>query len=365
MLAIDAALPDFSLPGIDGKRHTPKEYAAAKVLAVVFESNHCPASIAYEQRVHDLYDKYRKQGVHVVAINPNNPKAVRLNELGFTDMSDSFEEMKVRAAFMQMAWPYLYDGETQAVSKSFGAVATPHIFVFDQDRKLRYQGAIDDSRAVAQVKQRYAADAIDAVLAGRPVAVTESRALGCTTKWLETSVDGVEQEMKTIQAAEVTMTPVDSAGLKAFRDNAASKKTVLVSFWQVDNKASQAQFEPLQTTYRMYAGSKRPMDVVTISTDPASKSDGRSRLSQTPVRHDHEPSRRVRQCGRRHGRLRPQVERLAAVHRRHRPRRQGAVSEGGRDRHLRGAPPRPGEHPRRARMARGSRLLPGDTDTDG
>ena len=67
------------------------------------------------------------------------------------------------------------------------------------------------------------------------------------------------------------MTPVDSAGLKAIRDNATSKKTVLVSFWQVDNKVSQAQFEPLQTTYRMYAGSKRPVDVVTISTDPASK----------------------------------------------------------------------------------------------
>jgi hypothetical protein len=99
------------------------------------------ASIAYEQRVDDLYDKYRSQGVQVVGINPNNPKAVRLNELGFTDMTDSFEEMKIRAAFMKLPWPYLYDGETQAVSKTFGAVATPHIFVFDQERKLRYQVA--------------------------------------------------------------------------------------------------------------------------------------------------------------------------------------------------------------------------------
>jgi peroxiredoxin len=271
VLAIGASLPDFSLLGIDGKRHSAKEYAAAKVLAVVFESNHCPASIAYEQRIHDLYDKYRSRGVQIVAINPNNPKAVRLNELGFTDMSDSFEEMKIRAAFMKLPWPYLYDGETQVVSKAFGAVATPHIFVFDQDRKLRYQGAIDDSRAVARVKQRYADDAIDAVLAGRPVGVTESRALGCTTKWLEKSVDGVEKEMKAIQATEVTMAEADSAALKALRDNATSKKTLLVSFWQVDNKVSQAQFEPLQTTYRMYAGSKRPVDVVTVSTDPAAK----------------------------------------------------------------------------------------------
>lgn len=272
VLPIGAALPDFSLLGVDGRRHSPKEYAAARVLAVVFESNHCPASIAYEHRVHELYDKYRSRGVQVVAINPNNPKAVRLNELGFTDMNDSFEEMKLRAAFMQLPWPYLYDGETQAVSKVFGAVATPHIFVFDQDRRLRYQGAIDDSRAAAQVKQRYAADAIEAVLAARPVAVAESRALGCTTKWLEKSVDGVEKEMQAIQATEVKLTMIDPAGLKALRDNATSKKTVLVSVWQAGNKVSQAQFEPLQTTYRMYAGSRRPVDVVTVSTDPAAKS---------------------------------------------------------------------------------------------
>ncbi len=272
VLPIGSPLPDFSLLGIDGKRHSPKEYAGAKVLAVVFESNHCPASIAYEQRVHDLYDKYKSQGLQVAAINPNNPKAVRLNELGFTDMTDSFEEMKIRAAFMQLTWPYLYDGETQAVSKAFGAVATPHIFIFDRERKLRYQGAIDDSRAVAQVKQRYAADAIEAVLAGRPVTVAETRALGCSTKWIEKSVDGVEQEMQKIQATPVTVTPVDGDGLKTLRENATSKKTVLVSFWQLDSRVSQGQFADLQTTYRMYAGSKRPVDVITVSTDPAAKS---------------------------------------------------------------------------------------------
>ena len=91
-------------------------------------------------------------------------------------MSDSFEEMKLRAAFMDLPWLYLYDGETQALSMKMGAVATPHIFIFDQERKLQYQGAIDDSRAVAQVKQRYAANAIDELLAGRPVSVRETRA---------------------------------------------------------------------------------------------------------------------------------------------------------------------------------------------
>ena len=268
VLPIGATLPDFSLLGIDGKRHSPKQYAAAKVLAIAFESNHCPASIAYEQRIHELYDAYRGKGVQIVAINPNNPKAVRLNELGYTDMTDSFEEMKLRAAFMELPWPYLYDGENQALSMKLGAVATPHIFIFDQERKLRYQGAIDDSRAAAQVKERYAANAIDAVLAGRPVPVAETRAIGCSTKWISSSVAGVEAEMKAIQATPVTLSAIDKDGLDALRKNASSQKTLLVSFWQTANRISQDQFADLQTTYRMYAGSKRPMDMVTVSMDP-------------------------------------------------------------------------------------------------
>lgn len=270
VLPIGSALPDFSLLGIDGKPHSPAEYAKSKALAIVFESNHCPASIAYEQRIHDLYTKYRSQGVQVVAINPNNPKAVRLNELGFTDMTDSFEEMKLRAAFMQLPWPYLYDGENQVLSTKFGAVATPHIFVFDQDRKLRYQGAIDDNRAVALAKQHYAADAVEALLAGRPVPVAETRAPGCSTKWMTTSIPGVEDEMKAIQETPVTVSSIDPDGMKALRQNAASNKTLLVSFWRVGDR-SLTQFADLQTTYRMYAGSHRPMDLITVSTDPAAR----------------------------------------------------------------------------------------------
>ena len=289
VLPIGSDLPDNSLLGIDDKRHTLKEYSKARVLVVMFESNHCPASIAYEHRVLDLYERYRGKGVEVVAVNPNNPKAVRLNELGYTDMNDSFEEMKLRAAFMKLTWPYLYDGETQALAQKFGAVATPHIFVFDADRKLRYQGAIDDSRNRLTVKEKYAENAIEALLAGKPVPVAETRAPGCATKWLTTAVTGVEEEMKKIQSTPVTLTPIDADGLKALRANADTKKTMLVSFWQSGNKLSEQQFADLQTTYRMYAGSNRPMDMVTISTDPASRSEAvlaylKSQYATTPNR---------------------------------------------------------------------------------
>ena len=199
--------------------HKSSEYGGTKVLAVVFESNHCPVSQLYESRIEKIYEDYRRKGVTLVAINPNNPKAVRLNELGYTDVTDSLPEMKLRAAFRGIAWPYLYDGETQALSMKFGAVATPHIFLFDQDRKLRYQGRIDDNQREELVKTHDARDALDAMLEGRPVAVAETRAFGCTTKWMSKSQD-VTQEWERIKAEPVTVEMVGAEELKALRANA-------------------------------------------------------------------------------------------------------------------------------------------------
>ena len=96
ILAIGAPAPDFSLPGIDGKNHTLGEYANAKILAVVFESNHCPVSIAYEDRIRQIREDYKNEGVALIAINANNASAVRLNELGYTDMTDDMKDMKTR-----------------------------------------------------------------------------------------------------------------------------------------------------------------------------------------------------------------------------------------------------------------------------
>ena len=139
-----------------------------------------------------------------VAINPNNPKSIRLNELGYTDVTDSLEEMKIRTAFRHIEWPYLYDGETQGVSIKFGVVATPHIYLFDQQRKLQYQGRIDDNQREDLVKSQDARNAIDAMLAGSPVPVTETHAFGCTTKWMSKAT-GVEEEWAKIQAEPVTV----------------------------------------------------------------------------------------------------------------------------------------------------------------
>src|SRR5262245_3601701 len=159
VLPIGAPAPDFALPGVDGRIHKLADYASARILAIVFECNHCPTSQLYEGRIAELYDIYKNKGLMLVAINPNNPKSVRYDELGYTDVTDSLAEMKIRARFRQFTWPYLYDGETQQVSNKFGVVATPHIFLFDQQRRLQYQGRIDDNQREDLVRSHDARDA--------------------------------------------------------------------------------------------------------------------------------------------------------------------------------------------------------------
>src|SRR2546423_14108348 len=167
MLKIGAKAPDFNLPGVDGKNYSLKDFASAKILVVLFTCNHCPTAQYYEPRIKQLVGDYKDKGVAVVAIMPNDPKSVRLDELGWTDLSDSFEEMKIRARDQHFNFPYLYDGDNESVARAYGPVATPHAFVFDGSRKVRYEGAIDDSERMQHVRKHYVRDALDALLAGK------------------------------------------------------------------------------------------------------------------------------------------------------------------------------------------------------
>ncbi len=116
-LPIGSAAPEFQLPGVDGKTYSLSDFAPAKILVVIFTCNHCPTAQAYEGRVARLQADYRDKGVAVVAISPNNAAAVRLDELGYTDLGDSFDDMKVRAKDHNFTYPYLYDGETQSTAR--------------------------------------------------------------------------------------------------------------------------------------------------------------------------------------------------------------------------------------------------------
>src|SRR2546427_5869752 len=168
-LPIGSPAPDFALPGVDGKTHKLADYAASPLLAIVFTCNHCPTAQLYEDRIKRIAADYRSKGVALVAIQPNDPNALRVDEMVMSDMSDSLEEMKIRAAYRHFNFPYLYDGEDQKTSNLYGPTATPHVFIFDEKRTLRYEGRVDNSSRETLVSQRDARLAINALLAGKSV----------------------------------------------------------------------------------------------------------------------------------------------------------------------------------------------------
>ncbi len=262
-LAIGAPAPDFCLPGIDGQTHCLKDYAAAKVLVIAFTCNHCPTAQLYENRIKKLASDYRGRGVELVAIEPNDPHAVRLDEMGYTDVGDTFAEMKIRAAHRRFNFPYLYDGETQKVAHAYGPAATPHVFVFDSARRLRYEGRVDDNPREPYAKRHDARDALEAVLAGKPVAVPKTPSFGCSIKWAYKG-EGSKEEMAEIEREPVSVQLASADDLRALRKNPTGK-LLLVNFWATWCGPCVKEFPEFQTMYRMYR--HRPFDLVTVSAN--------------------------------------------------------------------------------------------------
>lgn len=182
--------PAFELPGVTGAGHATLDFETytlddfdAEALAIVFTCNHCPTAILYQDRIKTIQADY--DDADVVAINANNAIEEHANGNEFYP-TDSFEHMNARAAIEAFNFPYLRD-ESQEVATAYGAQCTPHTFVFDADRRLVYEGAIDDDRTGEAVTERYVRDAIDAVLAGEDYPIDTVSPMGCSTKWKATS----------------------------------------------------------------------------------------------------------------------------------------------------------------------------------
>ena len=263
ILSLGSPAPDFALPGVDGKIHKLSDYASSGVLVVVFTCDHCPIAQMYEHRIEQLYEEYGKRGVAVVAIQGNDPKALTIDELDSSDTSDTLDEMKIRVQYKHLHYPYLYDGATQAVTRKYGPQATPHVFIFDKDRHLRYEGRMDNSYRTEMVKTQEARNAIDALLAGKEVPVAHTAVFGCSTKWQEKEALREASERK-LEAQPVNVELVDAAGLKKLRANPSGHIT-LISFWATWCGSCVAEFSDLQDTFRMYG--VRDFDLVTVSAN--------------------------------------------------------------------------------------------------
>ena len=265
-LAIGAPAPDFKLPGIDGKTYMLNTFRNAKVLVVIFMCNHCPTSQAYEKRIIQLTSDYKSKGVRVVAINPNYPGSLRLDELGYSDVGDSFAGMKIRAKDVGFNFPYLYDGATEITSGKFGPVSTPHVFIFDGDRKLRYEGRIDDMENPAKTPtSNDARNAIDALLAGKEVPVAVTKTFGCSIKWKQKSV--LVNKMVIKWAKEpVKLDTISTTGIAQLIKNHTDKLR-LVNVWATWCAPCVAEFSDLVTLNHLYRD--RGLQFVTITTDDA------------------------------------------------------------------------------------------------
>jgi thiol-disulfide isomerase/thioredoxin len=196
-------------------------------------------------------------------ISPNDPEAVRPDELGFTDLSDSLEEMKRRATNKKFNFPYLFGGgKYEATSKAYGPRATPHAFVFDRDRKLRYSGRVDDSERVELVKKQDLRAAITALVANKAVDVPEQKTFGCSPKWSSKRAD-VQKYRDNVAQEPVTLTPLGIAEAKALRVNKTSGKLRLVNFWATWCGPCVNEFPDLVQMHRQYRS--RGFELVTVA----------------------------------------------------------------------------------------------------
>lgn len=267
-LEIGAQAPNFSLPATDGKTYSLQDFNTHKILAIVFTCNHCPTAQAYEDRIKQLVIDYAQKGVKVIAISPNDPKSVRLDELGYSDMGDTFEEMKLRAKDKQYNFPYLYDGETSAVSKLYGPQATPHIFVFDEQRKLRYTGRIDDGEKPGTAKTQDARNALDALVTNKPVPVAKTKTFGCSIKWPEKRdyADKAHDEWAKEKVSIEELTPEQLGNL--LKNDGVNY--TLINVWATWCGPCVTEFPEFVDMNRMYRN--REFNLVTITLDdPARK----------------------------------------------------------------------------------------------
>lgn len=263
-LTVGSAMPAFSLPGVDGKTYTDQSFAKADVLVLIFTCAHCPTAQAYQERIKKLVVDYQPKNVTLVAINPNHADSVRLDELAYSDLSDSFDEMVERAKQEKFNFVWLDDGPKQEVSHKYGPVATPHVFIFDKARKLRFEGRIDDSERESYATSHDTRNAIDALLVGKEPPVTSTRVFGCSVKWADKVVeyDGFKKRWA---AEPVTLEKADIPMLQAIRANQDSGKLRFINVWATWCGPCVAEFDELvehNLRFRI-----RQFEMVTISAD--------------------------------------------------------------------------------------------------
>ena len=258
-LALGHPIPSFCLAGTDDAVHCVTDWKTTRVLVVAFLCNHCTESQIYEARLNKLALDYRSKGVGVVAIQSSNPKAFSDQDLAWSDVGESLEDMKVRAGFRNFRFTYLFDGDTGATARAFGATVAPSVFIFDKERKLRYAGRIDDNQSDGPATKHEAAEAIEALLAGNPVAAPMTAPKGCPLRFIADKSDSKKDDDVPVS---VSLAPAQL--LSTLRHNPTGK-LLLVNFYATWCGPCVTEFPDLIATNRMYRG--RSFAMTTVSSN--------------------------------------------------------------------------------------------------
>lgn len=264
-LPIGSKAPAFNLPGADGKNYSLDDFSKHDYLVVMFICNHCPTAQAYEKKIIELVKQYQPRGVGFVAISPNDPDAISLSELGYSDLNDDLADMKIRAKEMNYNFPYLYDGENQKVSIAYGPVATPHVFLFDKNRTLAYSGRIDDTEnPYITPKTTDLRNALIAVLSGKSIDSPETKTFGCSVKW-SWKGDWVSKQEAQWAKEEVTLEEADLNKISEVIKNKNGEKLRLINLWATWCGPCIIEFPEFVEINRMYRD--RDFEFVSISAD--------------------------------------------------------------------------------------------------
>jgi thiol-disulfide isomerase/thioredoxin len=270
VLPIGSPAPAFALQGVDGHLHKLSDYARSKVLVVAFLCNHCPESQLYEGRIERLARDYQDKGVALVAIQADHPESIPTEQLAYSDVGESLEDMKTRAAYRHFTFPYLYDGDTQKAARLYGPKVAPQVFIFDQARRLRYEGRVDDNTKESLARSLDARNAIDALLAGKPVEAAQTSPSGCAMKWAD-NPSLREAERAKMEAEPVSVVLAGADELTRLRSNPTGK-LLLVNFYATWCGPCVSEFPELMATYRMYR--ERNFALTTVSSnEPAERPD--------------------------------------------------------------------------------------------
>jgi thiol-disulfide isomerase/thioredoxin len=268
-LEIGAKAVDFSLPDVSGKFYALSDFSESDILVIIFTCNHCPTAQAYEDRIISFTADYKDKGVSVAAIMPNSAFSLLPEECGYSDLDDTYSSMVIRAKDKQFNFPYLYDGDNEAVSIQYGPTATPHAFVFNKNRELVYSGRLDASEKPGSANADDLRAAVDALISGQQVTQPVNKAFGCSIKWAW-KTDWTEKVNADWNNKPVTLEKISKSGIAELLAN-KTEKLRLINVWATWCGPCIIEYPELVNLQRMYGN--RKFEFISISADKPEQSD--------------------------------------------------------------------------------------------